>query len=112
MEVIREAGIPCECLAVNRRNPFQAIAQLAGKLREFKPRLIQSFMFHANLASRLAAPWANCPWVIGGIRVAERQKKWHLVVDRLTAPLSTGSVCVSQGVLRFSREVGGLNPRA
>ena len=50
------------------------------------------------------------PWVIGGLRVAERQKRWHLTLDRLTAPLGNGSVCVSQGVLRFSRDIARLDP--
>lgn len=67
-------------------------------------------MFHANLAARVAAPWAGWPWVVGGLRVAERQKRWHLIIDRLTAPLVTASVCVSRGVLRFSCEIAGLNP--
>jgi glycosyltransferase involved in cell wall biosynthesis len=109
-EVIRQANVSCECLQVNRRNPVQAITRLAHGLRRFKPKLVQSFMFHANLAARVAAPWAGWPWVVGGLRVAERQKRWHLIVDRLTAPLAIGSVCVSQGVLRFSHEVAGLNP--
>ncbi len=110
VEVIRRADIHCECLQVNRRNPVQAIVRLTRRLRRFKPQLVQSFMFHANLAARVAAPWAGWPWVVGGLRVAEHEKRWHLIVDRLTAPLVTGSVCVSQGVLRFSREVAGLNP--
>ncbi len=108
--VIRSAGIPCECLGVGRRNPMAAIARLAVRLRRFDPELVQSFLFHANLASRLAAPWAGRPWVLGGLRVAERQKRWHRVLDRLTARLSTGSVCVSQGVRNFSRDVAGLDP--
>ena len=69
---------------------------------------MQSFLFHANVATRLAAPLAGRPWVVGGLRVAERQRHWHLAVDRLTARLSAGSVCVSEGVARFAREVGGL----
>jgi glycosyltransferase involved in cell wall biosynthesis len=109
-DVLRHADIRFECLGVHRRNPLQAITRLAHSLRRFQPQIVQSFMFHANLATRLAAPWAGCPWVISGLRVAEHQKAWHLIVDRLTAPLATGSVCVSQGVLRFSREVAGLNP--
>jgi glycosyltransferase involved in cell wall biosynthesis len=52
---------------------------------------------------------AGRPWVVGGLRVAERQRRWHLALDRLTSPLATGSVCVSEGVSRFSVEVGGLN---
>ena len=109
-QVIRQANITCECLEANRRKPLQVIARLATRLRHFNPELVQSFMFHANLASRFAAPWARWPWVLAGLRVAERQKRWHLILDRLTTPLTTGSVCVSQGVLRFSQRVGRLNP--
>jgi starch synthase (maltosyl-transferring) len=108
--VLRGAGIPCECLGAGRRDPLAAIARLAAGLRRFAPELVQSFLFHANFASRLAAPFAGRPWVLGGLRVAERQKRWHLVLDRLTARLSAGSVCVSQGVRNFSRDVAGLDP--
>jgi len=109
-EVLRQARVPCECLGVDRRKPVQAVVRLARSLRRFRPDLVQSFMFHANLAARLSAPWAGCPWVVGGLRVAEREKRWHLVLDRLTASLATGSVCVSEGVLRFSRDVARLDP--
>ena len=110
VDVLHQANVPCECLNVHHRNPIHAVSRLARGLRRFKPLLVQSFMFHANLAARLAAVWAGLPWVIGGLRVAERQKSWHLILDRLTAGLSTGSVCVSQGVLRFSLEIARLNP--
>jgi starch synthase (maltosyl-transferring) len=72
--------------------------------------LVQSFLFHANVAARLASLLAGHPWLIGGLRVAERQRRWHLKLDRLTSWLSTGSVCVSEGVRRFSIEVGRLDP--
>ena len=109
-EVIRGSGVSCECLGVSRRRPLQAIARLATRLRRFGPDLVQSFLFHANLAARLAAPWAGRPWVVGGLRVAERQRRWHRVLDRWTTRLAAGSVCVSQGVLRFSRDVAGIDP--
>jgi starch synthase (maltosyl-transferring) len=109
-EVISHAGVPCECLGASRKKPFQTVARLRARLRRFGPELVQSFMFHANLAARLASPWAGRPWVVGGLRVAERQKRWHLILDRLTSRLATGSVCVSRGVLRFSREIAGLDP--
>jgi glycosyltransferase involved in cell wall biosynthesis len=110
-EVVRQAGLPCECLGGSRCRPVQVVARLARSLRRYRPELVQSFLFHANVAARLAAPWAGWPWVVGGLRVAEHQKRWHLTIDRLTASLAAGSVCVSRGVLRFSREVGGLDPR-
>ncbi len=110
--VIRGAGLPCECLGVGRRNPVRAVVRLAAALRRFGPDLVQSYLFHANLAARLAAPWVCRPRppVIGGIRVAERQRRWHLRLDRWTSRLCAGEVCVSRGVLAFSRDVGGLDP--
>jgi glycosyltransferase involved in cell wall biosynthesis len=109
---LRAAGIEPVCLGVQPNRPDRAVRALARALRLARPRLVQSFLFHANIATRLAAPWAGRPWVLGGIRVAERRpgKRWHLVLDRLSARLSTGSVCVSQGVLRFTRDVAGVDP--
>jgi starch synthase (maltosyl-transferring) len=111
VEELCQAGLPCDCLGGSRDRPLQVIGRLRRALRRYQPELVQSFLFHANLATRLAAPWAGGLWVVGGLRVAERQKRWHLILDRLTSFLSTGSVCVSQGVLRFSQTEGGLNPR-
>ncbi len=107
---LEAAGIAVESLGVDRRRPLRAVARLASALRRSNPRLVQSFLFHANVASKLAGPWAGRPWVVGGLRVAERRAAWHLAVDRLTSRLSIGSVCVSEGVCRFSVEVGKLNP--
>lgn len=109
-EVLDEANVACQCLGAHRRNPVQAVTRLARSLRQFRPELVQSFMFHANVASRLGSLCGGCPRVVGGLRVAEHEKRWHLVVDRLTDPLSSCSVCVSEGVLRFSRDVVGLDP--
>jgi starch synthase (maltosyl-transferring) len=109
-EPLRNAEISVECLGVNRGGPVRAVRSLAGALNRSRPRLVQSFLFHANVAARLAAPLAGRPWVVGGLRVAERQRSWHLTLDRLTSGLATGSVCVSEGVARFSREVGRLDP--
>jgi glycosyltransferase involved in cell wall biosynthesis len=110
VEVLAKANVPCECLDASRRRPGQVIGRLARRLRQIEPQLIQSFMFHANLAARLAAVWIGGPWLVSGLRVAEHQKRWHLIIDRLTAPLATGSVCVSEGVRRFSRDVARLEP--
>ena len=111
VDVLRREGIECVCLKCTRHRPFEVINRLSHALRKFQPQIIQSFLFHANLASRLAAPWARRPWVVGGLRVAEREKRWHLLLDRLTSWLSTGSVCVSEGVLVFSRDIARISPQ-
>ena len=76
-EVLRGDRVEIECLGVNPRRPLPALALLAGALRRQSPRLVQSFLFHANVAARLAAPLAGTPWVLGGLRIAEHQKRWH-----------------------------------
>ncbi|WP_337173671.1 glycosyltransferase [Paludisphaera sp.] len=108
--VIRDAGIPVESLGLGRRSLARGVAGLVAALRRHRPALAQSFLFHANLLTKLAAPAAGSPWVLGGLRVAERQKRWHLTLDRLTGRMACGSVCVSGGVTRFSVEQGGLDP--
>ncbi|WP_165244799.1 glycosyltransferase [Paludisphaera soli] len=107
---IRSAGVPCESLGLSRRRPDLAVLRLAKALRRHRPALVQSFLFHANVLSRLAGPLAGSPWMLGGLRVAEHQKGWHLTLDRMTNRLACGSVCVSEGVRRFSVERGGLDP--
>lgn len=109
-EPIRRAGIVCESLNLDRRRPLWGVLKLARALRRHRPALVQSFLFHANLAARLAAPLAGRPEVVGGIRVAERQKRWHRTLDRITQRLTRGAVCVSEGVRRFSIETAGLDP--
>jgi starch synthase (maltosyl-transferring) len=105
------AGLTVDCLEASPRRPLRSLFRLLRTLRRQAPWLVQSFLFHANLAARLAAPLAlaaRVPWVVGGLRVAEHQKRWHRTLDRLTARLSAGSVCVSRGVERFTREVVGI----
>jgi len=100
---LRERGIETECLDVPRDRPIEAVGRLARALARRRPSLAQSFLFHANVATRLAAVRAGVPWVVGGVRVAEREKRWHLVIERLTMPLSSGVVCVSEGVAQDLR---------
>ena len=105
---LREAGIPVVCLGVDRRRPVRAVIRLARTLREQRPALVQSFLFHANFAARMAAPLAGRPPVVGGLRVAEREKRWHLALDRLTQSRSVGAVCVSEAVRQFSIREGKI----
>jgi starch synthase (maltosyl-transferring) len=107
---LREQGIATQCLDVRPHRPVRALASLVRALRRDQPAIVQSFLFHANIASRLAAPLAGRPWVIGGLRVAEHASRWHLGLERRTQTLSLGSVCVSEGVRRHAIESGHLDP--
>jgi starch synthase (maltosyl-transferring) len=111
VEPLRSAGLPVATLDARPGQPVRAVWRLARALRAHRPALVQSFLFHANIAARLAAPLAGRPWVLGGLRVAEREKGWHRTLDRLMMPMALGSVCVSQGVATFATQVGRLPAR-
>lgn len=110
VEDLERAGIPTVCFGARRRWQVAVVWKLFRALREFQPTLIQSFLFHANIASRFAGWLAGVPHRISGIRVAERRRKIYLWVDRWTESLIERHVCVSQSVADFSIHPGGLTP--
>ena len=86
---------------------FTALFRLRRFLREDKIDILVTFLFHANFLGRLAA-WRLTKKVFCCIRVAEREKRWHLWFDRWTQRLVDQYVCVSQSVADFSVKVGKL----
>lgn len=109
--LLEESGI--KVVFLNVRGPFTALAaivRLASHLRRHRTVIFQSFMFHANIIGRLAAKWAKVPMIFSGLRVSEKKKLSHLKVDRATARLVDGWVCVSRSVADYSVRTGGLPP--
>lgn len=80
----------------------RVLARWTELLRKQQPHLLQTFLFHANLLGRHAARRAGVPLVLAGIRVAERQSRWHLWLDRRSSGQVDRYVCVSNSVARFS----------
>lgn len=106
---LQNAGIQTVCLGARRASQMGVLFQLAKQLQAFRPALLQTFLFHANIIGRLAGWWAGVPVVVSGLRVAERGKRWHLWLDRWTNRYVTLNVCVSEGVRQFAISHGGLS---
>ena len=111
VEPLKLAGIPVECLRLKQghesatrqhRTLLRACCEFSRLLRVQQPAILQTFLFHANIAGRVAAKVAGVPHVVSGIRVAERRSQWRLRLDRWTAGLVDQHVCVSQAVADFS----------
>ncbi len=107
---LKAAGIAVECLGARSARSVGVILRLARHLRAFRPAILQTFLFHANQAGRMAGRLARVPIVVCGIRVAEREERWHLLLDRWTQSLVTHNVCVSRAVADFSVARGRLRP--
>ncbi|WP_166828472.1 glycosyltransferase [Thalassoroseus pseudoceratinae] len=108
---LRDAEIDVECLGVRHRADFRVLWRLVKSLRRFRPEILQTWLYHANMAGRVAARLAGVPHVVSGIRVAERRSRLRLRLDRWTDFLVEHHACVSQSVANFSAEVGGLPTR-
>lgn len=100
---LRQAGIDVHCYGARHAWSPGVLCWLTRHLREFRPDLLQGFLFHGNLVGRIAGRRAGVPVIVSGHRVAEREKRWHLWLDRWTGRWVDHHVCVSQGVAAHVR---------
>ena len=93
-EMIRKLGIPVDALGMNPSRPsLFAVLRLVKRLRELKPDLIQTWMYHADLLGGVAAKMANsgCPvvWSVRNNNLSRAiTKPATIVVAKLCAWLS------------------------
>lgn len=109
-------GVPVHDLGLRRkwglggRGPVAACLRLRRLLREWRPSILHTHLFHANLIGRLAA-WGTGVPVVSTCHIREgRPRPWHFWLDRGTAPLARAEVCVSPATAAFQRERTGLPP--
>ena len=106
---LRREGIEVRCLAVTRRWDVSAVARLAGELKQLAPDVLQTWLYHANVAGCLAARWVGIEPIVTGIRVAEQRGRWRRWVERICTSRASRHVCVSRDVAEFSRSHGSLD---
>lgn len=100
-EAVRKDGIPVTCLGARSWRDAGLIVRLTRELRRFRPALLQTFLFHGNLAGRIAGWRAGVPVIVSGIRVADGEHPWHVRLERWTRRFVSHHVCVSEGVAEF-----------
>lgn len=107
---LEAAGIAVTCLGAKRVRNVGVAWRLVRELRRFRPELLQTFLFHANIVGRLAGRLAGVKHIVSGIRVAERRTRTHLWLDRATNGIVERNVCVSTAVAEFSHRTAKLPP--
>jgi starch synthase (maltosyl-transferring) len=78
-------------------NFIPAVLRLIQLIRAVSPSILHCFLFRANILGRIAGRIARVPVIISSIRVIEARRAKHLI-DRLTSPLVTHYLAVSQAV--------------
>lgn len=106
---LREAGIEVVCLNATSSRQFSIYPRLVKEFRRINPKIVQTYLFHANILGRMAARAARVKHVVSGIRVAERRGKWYHRVDRWTDRWVSKHVCVSQAVKDFTAKTARIS---
>ncbi|MCP4626928.1 MAG: glycosyltransferase family 4 protein [bacterium] len=105
---LQKNGMPVEELGINGWPTLYRAGRLSRIISSFRPDLIHSWLFHANVITRVLAP-RRIP-VISSLRVAE-PRRFHLWLERLTRKRCSRFLCVSQTVadLATSRIGASIN---
>lgn len=104
---LREAGI--DALEIGARGWFdlRALGRLTREIKRFDPDILHCFLFHANLAGRIAGRLAGAPVIINSVRIEERRRS-HLILDKLTHRLMDAEACVSRSTLEYTHRNAGI----
>ena len=106
---IRSAGVEVRCLGVKRRWDVSVVRRLARELTDVSPDVLQTWLYHSNVAGCLAAARAGVDPVVTGVRVAERRGRLRLWIERFCTRRARRHICVSQDVALFCRTQVGLD---
>lgn len=106
---LRSEGIPTfACDACGVRDVF-ALRRLAKHLGGIRPDLIHATLTHANVAARLVGDWLRIP-VLTSTATIEVERRWHLIVERLTAGMDRGHIVNSRALAAHVTRAFGLPP--
>ncbi len=103
-EKLRGKGIEVSCLGARNKFDITVFFKLIKLLRNKKPHILHTYLFHANFIGRIAGWLTGIPIIISSIRTMEKQKWHHVYLDMLTCWMVDKEVCVSKEVEKFIRK--------
>jgi len=105
-ELLKDDGIPVESCRGCCGWDVRVVGRLSRIIERTQPGVVHAMLFHANLATRLAAQIAGFPWerVLCEIQTVEVERPWHLTVERWTQHLSRLTIGNSPSVVEHLAE--------
>ena len=91
--LLSDAGVRCHCLAMPRgRLTVRGLARLVRIVRQEKPDVVQTWLYHGDLVGGVAARLAGAPRIVWGVHNTTlepgRPKRSTILVARTCAALS------------------------
>lgn len=107
-EALQLRGVPVTALGMRSVLDAPAFVRLVRILRDLRPDLLHTHLFHANLLGRFAARLACVPRVVCSIHIMEIERPWHVWLDGASIGLVDAEVCVTESVRAFTRDAAGV----
>jgi glycosyltransferase involved in cell wall biosynthesis len=84
-DVIRATGVPLTILGMRRGRPsVGAFYRLAAELRRFRPHVLQTWLYHADLAGLVAGRATSVPAIVWNVRAADMDMRQYSATSALT----------------------------
>lgn len=107
---LRQRGVSAIDLGVDSSRSPSTAWRLVRWLRAYRCDVLMSYMFHANLASRLLRPFSRVPRLICSERVVEWETPVRVALNRATVHLADAITTNSQAGVTFWASRLGLAP--
>ena len=105
-----DAGIQVASCQGRGGSDFRVIGRLCEIIEDHRPDIVHALLFHANIAARLAAGRTGFSKhrLVCEIQTVEVERRWHLMVDRLTHSLCRFTIGNSPSVIEHLRAHAGI----
>lgn len=104
---IVQRGVRVICLRMRGFADVGAMARLYEILRDFRPDVLQTYLFHANLVGRIVGRLAGVRRIVSAVHTKEG-RRYHFPVERLTWRLSDRVLFVSHAVAAYAARRAGI----
>ncbi len=105
---IQELDIEVIGLEMNAKWRWDAFWRLGKNLSQYKPTILHTWMFHANLPGRILGQIARIPIIISSERTMGQEGYLRRFLNRLTSGLSDAIICVSDNVAIYAAQKIGI----
>lgn len=103
---LKNQQISVECLDYERPCHIWKLVKFVRIIRQFKPDVLHTWMFHANLLGKIIGKLCGVQNIIASLRVAEKERPYHVTLERWTSFLNTKILCNSKGLEDFTKQQG------
>ena len=102
-----QKGVRVVCLRMRGPRDALSLLGLVEILRDFRPHVLHTFMFHANVVGRVCGRVAGVPHIITSIHGMET-RFYHLPLERLTWRFSDRVLFVADAIRRWAARAAGI----